>query len=232
MKSFNQWREEKEASLQENFTLGLAQRNALGVANTFSDLGEGKKKKKMFGDEEVEDDGGELATAAEPKDEPDDEEDDDDACGGDDLSPSMQKKCGKMQKKKMKAEGCGKDKDVDVDEEEPDEDDEIMMQKKKQLKKSKKEGYNPNETPAEFLASVTGQMRGPQLRNHDGVSEYLEDAVYPAEDGNKGLKDPNAGQVGFSPFTKIGELGGNFESQWEEIRDLAFGVRDDYTGEN
>ncbi len=233
MKSFKEWREEK--ALQENtFALGVASPQALGVANAQTSIEEGKKK-KMFGDE-LADDGGELAKASEPKDadvdvDDDGDDDADSMCGKKDLTPSMMKKCGKSMKKKMAKEGCGDDMEDEADD---DDDDDMgeeeggemtpMMMKKKQKKKSKKESYspeksyNPNETPAEFLASIASQLRGSQKSNHDGISEYLEDSLIPSEEA------PESGEVGTSPFTRIGELGGNFDSnEWKEIRELAIG---------
>src|SRR3990172_713364 len=128
MKSFNDWKEEKESTLQENtFTIGLSSPQSLGVANAQTGLDEAKgKKKKMFGDE-LTDDGGELAKASEPKDkdidmddDDHDDDDDDNECGKKDLTPMMMKKCGKTMKKKMKKEDCHDDMPDDDDDDADD----------------------------------------------------------------------------------------------------------------
>lgn len=227
MKSFNEWRAEKEEAIQENFALGVSSPTILGLDEAKA------KKKKMFGDEEMEDEGGELATAAEPKDadiDADEEEDESEDCG----SKFSKKKC-----KKMKKEGCGDEKekvDIDVDKVDDDDDEEeeeelapnfAMM--KKQKKKQKKEGYNPNETEEEFLSSIMGQAKNINGVNKDGISEYLEDAVFGARNDNQGISnDPQPGEVGFSPYSRIGELGGSFEEEanrWTQLKNFALGIR-------
>ena len=101
-------------------------------------------------------------------------------------------------------------------------DDEMAMMKKK----SKKEH-------AEFMQSLAGQLGEVDRRdNKDGISEYLEDAVFTP-------KVPGPGEVGFAPEGRIGSVGSyevgseeqqalssNFMGDWEQIKELALGVRE------
>lgn len=207
-------------------------------------------KKKMFGDEMID-----------PKDAPAKDSDDDaEEDAGDDSEDSedsdmddkecMTKKCKKSKKEEveeleaalleMKKKKCGgemmdmlkgkgdddmgddDDSDDDDDDDDGGGDDEMAMMKKK----SKKEH-------AEFMQSLAGQFGEVDRRdNKDGISEYLEDAVFTP-------KVPGPGEVGFAPQGAIGSVGSyevgseeqqalstNFMGDWETIKELALGVRE------
>tara|TARA_Y100000034_G_scaffold135726_1_gene208804 strand:- start:1656 stop:2489 length:834 start_codon:yes stop_codon:yes gene_type:complete len=215
-------------------------------------------KKKMFGDEMVD------PKDAPPKDSDDDaekdaEEDSDDD-GDDDDKECMkkskkeeieaeallsEKKCGKKCGKKMCGDmdggdeedadddgedGDKEDADADVDPEMALGDDEMAMMKKK----SKKE-------EDEFFNSLATQLQGDTSKSHkDGISEYLEDAVFTPHNSNSALgTEPGPGEVGFAPEGRIGAVGSyevgseeqqslstNFMDDWQTIKDLALGVRE------
>jgi len=205
-------------------------------------------KKKMFGDEMID-----------PKDAPAKDSDDDaEEDAGDDSEDSdmddkecMTKKCKKSKKEEVESEdtleeakkkcgsemmdmlkGKGKGDDMGDDDDDDDDDmgddddgggdDEMAMMKKK----SKKEH-------AEFMQSLSGQLGEVDRRdNKDGISEYLEDAVFTP-------KVPGPGEVGFAPQGAIGSVGSyevgseeqqalstNFMGDWETIKELALGVRE------
>ena len=209
-------------------------------------------KKKMFGDEMID------PKDAPPKDSDEDSEDDaeDDSEDSDDMGDKecMTKKCKKSKKeeieelrsalnemkgKKKKCggemmdmlKGKGKDDDEDMGDDDDDDGDdgddmgdgdEMAMMKKK----SKKEN-------TEFFQSLSGQLGEVNRKdNKDGISEYLEDAVFTPN-------VPGPGDVGFAPQGAIGSVGSyevgseeqqalstNFMGDWETIKDLALGVRE------
>lgn len=216
-------------------------------------------KKKMFGDEMID------PKDAPPKDSDDDAEEnakkdssdsdddsDDKECmkkkskkeevGDEEANLEEMKKCGKMKKMcgdedkgksnimdmlKDKSKGDD-DSDDDSDDDDSDDDEEMMMKKK-----SKKEN-------AEFFQSLAGQLKPPSRSNKDGISEYLEDAIFTPNNANSSLdNEPGPGEVGFAPSGRVGQIGSyevgseeqqalstNFLSDWEEIKDLALGVRE------
>jgi hypothetical protein len=205
-------------------------------------------KKKMFGDEMVD------PKDAPAKDSDDDAEEDaaDDSDDDMDDKECMTKKCKKSKKeeveelraalleaKKKKCGGemdmaslLGKGKDGGDDEggddegggdDDDDGDDEEMEMMKK---KSKKEN-------TEFFQSLATQLGEVDRRdNRDGISEYLEDAVFTP-------KVAGPGDVGFAPEGRIGAVGSyevgseeqqalstNFMGEWDTIKELALGVRE------
>lgn len=195
-------------------------------------------KKKMFGDEMID------PKDAPPKDvdvdaEEDAEEDSEDSVVDDD-EECMKKKSKKEgiedlkakldeAKKMAKMKKCGSEMDKEKKDVEDMSDEELEM-----MKKSKKE-------EAEFFKSLAGQLQGLSGTNKDGVSEYLEDAVFTPSNSNSNLvTEPNPGEVGFAPQGKVGgnvgsyevgteeqqALSSNFMSDWEEIKELALGVRE------
>jgi hypothetical protein len=202
-------------------------------------------KKKMFGDEMID------PKDAPPKDSDDDAEEDagddsddsdmdDEKCmtkkckkskketvEGEDTLEEAKKKCGSEMMDMLKGKGDddnGDDEDSDDDEGDDDDggDDEMAMMKKKSKKES-----------TEFFQSLASQLETPDARsNNDGISEYLEDAVFTP-------KTPGPGEVGFAPEGRIGSVGSyevgseeqqalstNFMGDWETIKDLALGVRE------
>lgn len=196
-------------------------------------------KKKMFGDEMID------PKDAPPKDSDDDaEEDSEDDSDDEGDGKCMKKKSKKEEVESLRAElsemkklnekkkcggemmdllkGKGKGDNGDDDDDDDNGDDEEMMMKKK----SKKEN-------TEFFQSLASQLESPDARaNKDGISEYLEDAIFTP-------KAPGPGEVGFAPEGKIGAVGSyevgseeqqalstNFLSDWKEIKDLALGVRE------
>lgn len=213
-------------------------------------------KKKMFGDEIVD------SKNAPPKDSDLDAEEDaeeDSVDNDEDVEDSDCKKCKKSKKesveefkkilgeaKKMaKMKKCGgemgmsldkikgkKDDDEEVDDEEVDvdidvDDDEDMSDEDlEMMKKSKKE-------QAEFLTSLTNQLKGTKKINRDGISEYLEDAVFVPSNYNSNLVTDSPGEVGFAPQGRLGVMGSeeqqslssNFMNDWQVIKDLALGKR-------
>lgn len=200
-------------------------------------------KKKMFGDEMID------PKDAPPKDSDDDAEEDagDDSDDSDDKEymkkkfkkesvegdtlEEAKKKCGSEMMDMLKGKGDDDDSDSDDggdgdddgdDDDDGGGDDEMAMMKKK----SKKEH-------AEFMQSLAGQLGEVDRRdNKDGISEYLEDAVFTP-------KVPGPGEVGFAPEGRIGSVGSyevgseeqqalssNFMGDWEQIKELALGVRE------
>lgn len=199
-------------------------------------------KKKMFGDEMVD------PKDAPPKDSDEDAEEDAEEDSEDGECMKKSKKKSKKEEvealraelNEMKKKKCGgemmdmiKDKGDDDDDSDDDDDDEggDDMEMAMQKKKSKKEN-------TEFFRSLSEMGQAPSRTNKDGISEYLEDAVFTPGNANTGL-EPGPGEVGFAPEGRIGSigsyevgseeqqaLGSNFMSDWEEIKELALGVRE------
>ena len=135
-------------------------------------------------------------------------------------------------KKDLITKGADNNIDSDDDDDDKDMDDEDTLE---MMKKSKKE-------QADFYDSLGIQLQGEPKQNKDGISEYLEDAVFtPANVNGNLVSDPAPGEVGFAPEGKLGSVGSyqigtneqqdlssDFMSDWEIIKDLAFGVRDNF----
>lgn len=201
---------------------------------SWRELAEGKKMKKMSGCGDMGDGGDEDEDDADDADVDVDDKGDDKGdmkmdLGGEEM----------MMKKKSKKEGVKHM--TDAQRKLPPQIQKAILDKEagegKKMKKSSHKMAEDND----FFNSLAGQTQGEHNRvNKDGISEYLEDAVFTPNNTNVGLAgEPGPGEVGFAPSGKIGSVGSyevgseeqqslstNFMSQWEEIKDLALGVRE------
>lgn len=225
MLSYEKWKVISE-SLGGALPLGIKTPETIGVIgnNTepldfATELEEAKKclKKKMDGDVPS-DDGSEgpplplkkkghadaEADAKGDHEEPDDDEDEEGNEPSDD---------------------AGSDAGSDAPENDGDDDDDddggdakpTLFQKKKQKKNMKKE-------ESEFFKSLLGQLGSGHVNQKfwDGLSE---DAVYPPADPNVGLGDmqpevpdnPQPGDVGYAPFSKLAGLGAEYEESTKSL---------------
>lgn len=236
MLSYEKWKVISE-SLGGAIPLGIKTPETIGVVGNNTEpldfeaeLEEAKKclKKKMDGDVPSPDEGGDKPPFLKKKDEDPDDADAD--AGGDDSEPSGDDDKDEEPSADADADSGGDDSPGDSSNGSGDEESDpkakpTLFQKKKQKKSMKK---NMKKEDNEFLnrfKSLQGQMNhDPNQKYWDGLSE---DAVYPETDPNQGLADmqpevptdPQPGEVGFSPYSKVAGLGSEYEESTKPLVD-------------
>jgi len=237
MLSYEKWKVISE-SMGGAIPLGIKTPETIGVVGNITEpvepldfeaeLEEAKKclKKKMDGDvPSPDDEGGDKPPFLKKKGSPDDAEADDggEEPGGDEDEsgdePSGDADAGSDDSSDSDSDSSGDDEKVDP-KAKP-----TLFQKKKQKKGMKK---NMKKEDNEFLSrfkSLHKQLGyDPNQRHWDGLSE---DAVYPESDPNQGLADiqpevpdnPQPGEVGFSPYSKVAGLGAEYEESTKNLVD-------------